>query len=331
MLMRLSIQTKSMLHSPASSETSRARKPDWLKIRIPGGDAYAAVRRRVDEHKLHTVCESARCPNLGECWARGTATFMILGDVCTRSCGFCAVKTGRPVSPDRDEPARVADAVRLMDLRHAVITSVARDELTDGGAAIWALVIHAIRGAAPQCRVEALIPDFKGREDLLQIVLDASPDILNHNVESVPRLHSVVRPQAHYERSLQVLDRAKKRGFITKSSLMLGLGESDGELEEVLRDLRAAEVDILTLGQYLQPTLAHLPVARFVPPEEFAAWKRRGLEMGFEAVAAGPLVRSSYHADEQATAIFHRQPDRLSERLQDFRGRRGREPAEASG
>ncbi len=287
-----------------SAETFRTRKPSWLKIKIPGGPAYASVRRRVDEHKLHTVCESAKCPNLGECWARGTATFMILGDVCMRSCGFCAVKTGRPTELDLNEPARVAEAVRLMELRHAVITSVARDELSDGGTAVWAATLRAVREAAPQCRIEALIPDFKGKESLLQTVLDAGPDILNHNVESVPRLHPVVRPQARYERSLELLARAKARRFITKSSLMLGIGESDEELAGVLQDLRAIDVDIVTLGQYLQPTSDHLPVARFVPPDEFFMWRQRGLDMGFKAVVAGPLVRSSYHADEQSTALF---------------------------
>ena len=273
-------------------------------MRIPGGREYSEVRRRVDEHQLHTVCESAKCPNLGECWAQGAATFMILGDICTRSCGFCAIKTGRPGEVDRNEPSRVADAVRRMGLRHAVITSVARDELADGGASIWAETIRAVRQAAPRCRVEALIPDFKGKEELLQTVLDASPDVLGHNLESVPRLYPRARPQARYERSLELLARAKAREFITKSGLMLGIGEEDGELDGALRDLRAAEVDLLTLGQYLQPTTEHLPVERFVSPGEFARWKERGLALGFRAVVAGPLVRSSYHADEQAESLF---------------------------
>jgi lipoic acid synthetase len=267
-------------------------------MRIPGGEEYAQVRKKVDSHKLHTVCESAKCPNLGECWARGTATFMILGDVCTRSCGFCAVKTGRPNELDLDEPARVAEAIDLMNLKYAVITSVARDELLDGGAAVWAATIRAVRERTPECKIETLIPDLKGSEDCLNIVLDANPDVLNHNVESVPRLYKEVRPQAKYERSLELLSRAKKRGFITKTSIMLGIGEESYELEQVLEDLKAIEVDILTMGQYLQPTPKHLPIARYLTPEEFEAWKVRAYEIGFKAVVSGPLVRSSYHADE---------------------------------
>ncbi|MBI4027744.1 MAG: lipoyl synthase [Verrucomicrobia bacterium] len=287
----------------ADSLVSHSRKPPWLKVRIPGGQAHIAVRRRVVEGRLHTVCESARCPNLGECWGRGTATFMILGDVCTRSCGFCAVHTGRPDEVDQDEPARVAEAIRLMGLNHAVITSVARDELADGGASVWAATIRAARQAALQCRIEALIPDFKGDETSLQTVLDANPDLLGHNVETVPRLYKKVRPQAKYDRTLQLLARAKARGFFTKSGLMLGIGEEPSEIEEVLRDLRAAGVDVMTLGQYLRPTAAHLPVARYLTPEEFAGWKSHGLAMGFKAVEAGPLVRSSYHAEEQAAFL----------------------------
>lgn len=277
---------------------SGARKPAWLKRRIPGGTAYAAVRRRVDEHHLHTVCESAQCPNLGECWSQGAATFMILGDVCTRSCGFCAVKTGRPTELDRHEPARVAAAARLMGLRHIVITSVARDELADGGAGVWADTLRAVRAALPSARIEALIPDFKGSSECLDTVLDAGPDVLNHNLETVPRLHKQARPQAKYERSLELLARAKARGGFTKSSLMLGIGETDAELDAVLCDLRTVRVDILTLGQYLQPTPGHLPVERYLTPDEFARWKNRATELGFRAVAAGPLVRSSYQAEE---------------------------------
>ncbi len=280
------------------------RKPGWLKMRIPGGADYSAVRRRVDEHHLHTVCESAKCPNLGECWARGTATFMILGDTCTRSCGFCAVKTGRPTELDLDEPARVAEAARLMGLGYVVITSVARDELSDGGASVWAATIRAVRKALPRCRIETLIPDFKGSESALATVLEAKPDILNHNTETIPRLHKVVRPQAKYERTLELLARAKARGFFTKSSLMLGMGETEGELEAVLRDLRAVDVDILTLGQYLQPTPSHLPVERYVTPDEFADWKVRAVGMGFKGVESGPLVRSSYHADATSAVLF---------------------------
>lgn len=289
---------------PPALAPPAARKPDWLKMRIPGGEAYSSVRRRVDEHHLHTVCESAKCPNLGECWARGTATFMILGDICTRSCGFCAVKTGRPTELDLDEPARVAEAAKLMRLNYVVITSVARDELADGGASVWAATILAVREALPRARIETLIPDFKGSEASLDTVLDAQPDVLNHNTETVPRLHREVRPQAKYDRTLRVLEYAKTRGFITKSSLMLGLGETDGELEAVLRDLRGVDVDILTLGQYLQPTPDHLPVARYVTPGEFADWKERAEEMGFRSVVSGPLVRSSYHADETSAGLF---------------------------
>jgi lipoic acid synthetase len=279
-------------------EPQRTRKPSWLKIRIPGGIEYAGVRKKVDEHQLHTVCESAKCPNLGECWARGTATFMILGDVCTRSCGFCAVKTGRPNELDLDEPARVAEAIHLMGLKYAVITSVARDELADGGAGVWASTIRAVREKNPNCKIETLIPDFKGSEKSLSMVLEAGPDVLNHNIESVPRLYKEVRPQAKYERSLELLDRAKRRGFITKSSLMLGIGEEFYELEQVLKDLCEIKVDILTMGQYLQPTPSHIPVARYLTPDEFEQWKQRAIEIGFKAVVSGPLVRSSYHADE---------------------------------
>lgn len=276
----------------------KTRKPSWLKIRIPGGIEYAQVRKKVDQHHLHTVCESAKCPNLGECWSRGTSTFMILGDVCTRSCGFCAVKTGRPSELDLNEPGRVADAVHLMGLKYAVITSVARDELSDGGAGVWAATIRAVRNKVPHCKIETLIPDFKGSEECLDTVLNAGPDVLNHNIESVPRLYKEVRPQAKYERSLELLSRAKKRGFITKTSLMLGIGEEAHELKEVLKDIHAVGVDILTMGQYLQPTPKHLPVARYLTPDEFNSWKDRAYEIGLRAVVSGPLVRSSYHADE---------------------------------
>jgi lipoic acid synthetase len=284
--------------------TPHSRKPSWLKMRIPGGTAYSAVRNRVDQHKLHTVCESAKCPNMGECWAQATATFMILGDTCTRSCGFCAVKTGRPTELDLDEPQRVADAVRLMGLKYVVITSVTRDELSDGGSSVWAATIRAVRETVPHCRIETLIPDFKGLENCLNTVLQAKPDILNHNVETVPRLHSKVRPQAKYPRSLQVLERAKAKGFFTKTSMMLGIGEEPHEVEDVMQDLQKINVDIVTFGQYLQPTAEHLPVDRYVTPDEFAQWKRLGLDMGFRAVESGPLVRSSYHADEQSKILF---------------------------
>ena len=281
-----------------------ARKPAWLRAKIPGGPVYQETSQIVREHKLHTVCESAQCPNLGECWSRKTATIMILGNICTRSCGFCAVQTGRPTELDRDEPRRVAEAIRLMGLRHAVITSVARDELLDGGAAIWAETIRAVREQNPQTAIEVLIPDFKGRWQDLETVLAAKPDILNHNVETVPRLHKKVRPQAKYERSLEMLRRAKAAGFVTKSGLMLGIGERDDEIESTLRDMATDSLDILTLGQYLRPSAQHLPLYRWVPPEDFARWKQFGLELGFRVVESGALVRSSYHADEQSASLL---------------------------
>ncbi len=280
-----------------------ARKPAWLRAKIPGGAVYQETSKIVREHTLHTVCESAQCPNLGECWSRKTATIMILGNICTRSCGFCAVQTGRPTELDRDEPRRVAEAIRLMGLKHAVITSVARDELLDGGAAIWAETIWAVRAENPQTAIEVLIPDFKGRWRDLETVLDAKPDILNHNVETVPRLHKMVRPQAKYERSLEMLRRAKAAGFVTKSGLMLGIGEEDDEIAATLRDMAADKLDILTLGQYLRPSAQHLPLYRWVTPEEFARWKQFSLDLGFRVVESGPLVRSSYHADEQSDAL----------------------------
>ncbi len=275
------------------------RRPEWLKIRLPQGQTFREVKNIIRQNRLHTVCESARCPNRAECWARRTATFLILGDVCTRSCRFCAVKTGRPSAPDRLEPFRVADAVKQLGLRHAVITSVNRDDLSDGGASIFAETVRQIRKKSPGCRVEVLIPDFKGDSAALDILLKARPDILNHNVETVPRLYRDVRPQAKYERSLWVLEESKRQGLVTKSGLMVGLGETPGEILIVMRDLRAVGCDILTIGQYLQPTKAHLPVDRFVTPEEFARYKEEGLRMGFRFVESGPLVRSSYHADEQ--------------------------------
>ena len=270
-------------------------------MRLPFGEGYNEVKQVVQSHRLHTVCEEARCPNIGECWGRRTATFMILGDICTRSCGFCAVKTGRPQFLDIDEPRRVAEAVLKMGLKHAVITSVNRDELPDGGASIFAETIRQIRLQVPYCRVEVLIPDFKGDLDALQKVIDAQPDILNHNTETVPRLYRPVRPQGKYEWSLKVLGTAKEKGMVTKSGLMLGIGETIEEVLEVMGDLRAIGLDILTLGQYLQPTKDHLPVDRFVHPDEFAMLKREGLIMGFRHVESGPLVRSSYHADEHVS------------------------------
>jgi lipoic acid synthetase len=275
----------------------KERRPEWLRIKLQVNESFMKVRNIVSDHKLHTVCEEARCPNMSECWSRGTATFMILGDICTRSCGFCAVKTGKPVGLDIDEPRRVAQAVKLMGIKHAVITSVNRDDLKDGGAGIFAETIKKIRELVPECRVEVLIPDFKGDEKALDIVIEAKPDILNHNVETVPRLYKIVRPQAKYERSLKVLEYCKKHGLVTKTGLMLGIGEKTEEVVDVMKDLRSIDVDILTLGQYLQPTKMHLPVDRFVQPEEFEMLKKIGLEMGFKYVESGPLVRSSYHAE----------------------------------
>jgi lipoic acid synthetase len=263
------------------------------------GESYRAIKQLVAANRLHTVCEEARCPNVGECWGAGTATFMILGDVCTRSCGFCAVKTGRPEVLDLDEPRRLADAVKTMNLNHAVITSVNRDELPDGGAAIFAESIRAIRRALPSCRVEVLIPDFRGVWEALEVVIEARPDILNHNTETVPRLYATVRPQARYERTLELLRRAKSAGMFTKTGIMLGLGETDDELLDVLRDLRAVDCDVLTLGQYLQPTKDHLPVERFVHPDDFDRFRAAALAMGFRYCESGPLVRSSYHAERQ--------------------------------
>jgi lipoic acid synthetase len=272
-------------------------------VRLWQGPELARVRGLMRESVLHTVCEEARCPNLWECWNRGTATFMILGDVCTRSCGFCAVKTGRPADLDWDEPRRVAEAVRAMGLKHAVITSVNRDELPDGGATVFAETIRAIRALDSECRVEVLIPDFQGSEAALATVLAVAPDILTHNTETVPRLYPSVRPQARYERSLDLLQRADAAGAVTKTGLMIGLGETVGELLDVCADLRRVGCDILTVGQYLQPTREHLPVSRYYTPEEFDDLGERARALGFTHVEAGPLVRSSYHAEEQAASV----------------------------
>ena len=276
-----------------------ARRPDWLKVSLPRGESYAHIKSLISAHKLHTVCEEARCPNVGECWGAGTATFMILGDVCTRSCGFCAVKTGRPAALDLDEPRRLAQAVKTLGLTHAVITSVNRDELPDGGAGVFAASITEVRRALPTCRIEVLIPDFRGVWSALQLILDAGPDILNHNTETVPRLYSTVRPQGKYERTLELLERAKAQGAFTKSGIMIGIGERDDEIVEVMRDLRAVGCDVLTIGQYLQPTKEHLPVDRFVPPAKFRDLREQALAMGFRYCESGPLVRSSYHAELQ--------------------------------
>lgn len=279
---------------------SRAPRPPWLKMKIPGGENFSRLRHLLDGERLHTVCEEARCPNMAECWNDGTATFMILGDICTRSCGFCAVTTGRPAGLDLEEPGRVAKAVAAMGVRHAVITSVNRDELPDGGAAIFAATIRQVRAGTPGVTVEVLIPDFRGVAWALRLVIDAAPDILNHNTETVPRLYPRVRPQAKYERSLDVIRRAKERGMRTKSGMMLGLGETLDEVAGVMADLHAAGCDILTLGQYLQPSRNHLPVDRYLHPDEFALLREKGYALGFTHVESGPMVRSSYHAASHA-------------------------------
>lgn len=274
-------------------------RPAWLRAPAPAGENYRELKRLVETLRLHTVCESAACPNVGECWNRRTATFMILGNVCTRRCGFCAVQKGAPLPADYDEPRRVAEACAALGLRFAVVTSVNRDDRKDGGAELFALTIRAIRERVSGCGVEVLVPDFQGRHASLETVLEAGPEVLNHNTETVPRLYRQVRPGARYERSLDLLAHSKRAAPLipTKSGLMLGLGESTAEVLAVMRDLRAAQVDILTLGQYLRPSPRHLPIARYVPPEEFAELQRAGYQMGFRRVESGPLVRSSYHAD----------------------------------
>jgi len=279
-------------------ESTRIKKPKWLRVKLPTGDNYRKVRGLVDEHKLHTICESGSCPNMGECWGEGTATFMILGNVCTRSCGFCGVQTGKPEAVDIFEPARVANSVKIMGVKHAVITSVDRDDLKDGGSAIWAQTVRAIRQKSPGTTLETLIPDFAGNWENLQVLIDVAPEIVSHNLETVRRLTKQVRIQAKYDRSLEVLFRLKKGGMRTKSGVMLGLGETEQEVIETMQDLRAVQVDILTLGQYLQPTPKHLPVAEFIEPAQFAYYQKLGLEMGFRFVESGPLVRSSYHAEK---------------------------------
>jgi lipoic acid synthetase len=273
-------------------------RPAWIRAKAPQGPAYERLRGLMRGLDLHTVCEEAHCPNLGECWGRGTATFMILGDVCTRACGFCAVRTGLPGQPpDPEEPRRVADAVARMGLRHAVITSVNRDDQADGGAGIFAATIREVRARVPGCRVEVLIPDFKGRGDALQVVLDARPDILNHNVETVARLYRQARSGASFPRSLELLRRSREAGLLTKSGIMVGLGEERTEIEETIRAIRASGTDILTVGQYLRPSLQHLPVLRYYSPAEFDALRTFSLALGFAHVESGPLVRSSYHAE----------------------------------
>lgn len=288
-----------MLELPITQPSARRiSKPSWLKIDLPTGENYTRVKRIVREHKLHTICEDGKCPNMGECWGAGTATFMILGNVCTRSCSFCAVATGRPGAYDMDEPYRVAEAVKLMGVKHCVITSVNRDELKDKGATVWAQTIREVKKLNPDTTIETLIPDFKAQWDLLYMVLDEKPDVVSHNMETVERLYRIVRPQAKYQRSLEQIARTSAYGARTKSGAMLGCGETDEEIVTLMDDLRAHNCDVLTLGQYLQPTKMHLNVADYVHPDKFKHWEELGLSKGFRFVESGAMVRSSYHAEK---------------------------------
>jgi len=278
--------------------STKIKKPDWLRVKLPIGESYKHVRGLVDTHKLHTICESGNCPNMGECWGEGTATFMILGNICTRSCGFCAVATGRPEPADFDEPQRVAEAIFLMKVKHAVITSVDRDELKDGGSIIWYNTIKAVKALNPGTTLETLIPDFRGNEEQVQRIIDAAPEVVSHNMETVERLTRQVRIQAKYRRSLEVLRLLKQGGMRTKTGIMLGLGETKEEVIQSMEDLVGVGCDVLTLGQYLQPTVKHLKVQRFVHPDEFAELREIGYQLGFDYVESGPLVRSSYHSEK---------------------------------
>jgi len=308
----LSLSAQILNNASGQDTLAVKRKPPWLKAKVPGGPGYDRLKAIMDEHQLHTVCQEAACPNMGECWARGVATIMILGDTCTRACGFCNVKTGRPTSLDKDEPRRVAESLRLMDLKHVVITSVNRDELRDGGAGIWAETIVRSMDACPKMSIEVLIPDFMGDWPALQMVIDAKPHIINHNLETIRRMYPAVRPSAKFDRSLELLRRVKEAGTVAKTGIMVGIGERDDEVLELIDDLLASTkaapgsndaCDILTIGQYLQPTRNHLPVDRFVTPERFAIFKTEGLKRGLKVVESGPLVRSSYHADHQADGL----------------------------
>lgn len=291
-----------MSNCSTTTETIKRNKPDWLRVKLPIGESYKHVRGLVDTHKLHTICESGNCPNMGECWGEGTATFMILGNVCTRSCGFCAVATGRPASVDWDEPQRVAEAIYLMKVKHAVITSVDRDELKDGGSIIWYNTIKAVKSLTPNTTLETLIPDFKGEKENIQRVIDAAPEVVSHNIETVERLTKQVRIQAKYWRSMEVIKTLKQGGMRTKSGIMLGLGETKEEVVQTLQDLSNAGCDVVTIGQYLQPTKKHLPVHRFAHPDEFAEYKEIGYGLGLDYVESGPLVRSSYHSERHVMA-----------------------------
>jgi len=279
-------------------EVSKRRKPDWLKIKVPKGKEYIGVREVIDRNKLHTICTSGQCPNKEECWGRGTATFMILGNICTRSCKFCAVATGRPLPADWAEPERVAESVKHMKLKHCVITSVDRDDLEDGGASIWAATIRSVREMNPGTTMETLIPDFRGRKEYLQIVLDARPDVISHNLETVKRLTPQVRSAAIYERSLEVIGWIAESGIRSKSGIMVGLGETEGEVIQVMEDLCRVGCEVMTIGQYLQPTLKHLPVKEYIHPDLFEKYRQIALAKGFRHVESSPLVRSSYHAEK---------------------------------
>ena len=296
------MQELPVLNAAEANTEKRLKKPDWLRVKLPIGESYRHVRGLVDKNKLHTICESGNCPNMGECWGEGTATFMILGNICTRSCGFCAVATGRPEAVDWDEPQRVAEAIHLMKVKHAVITSVDRDELEDGGSVIWSNTIKAVRALNPETTLETLIPDFKGEWHNLQRIIDAAPEVVSHNLETVERLTKKVRIQAKYHRSLEVLRRLKDGGMRTKSGIMLGLGETKEEVLQSLQDLADNGCDVVTLGQYLQPSQKHLPVLRFVHPDEFAEFREAGYQMGIDYVESGPLVRSSYHSEKHVFA-----------------------------
>jgi lipoyl synthase len=281
---------------------TKVKKPDWLRVKLPIGEDYKHVRNLVDTHKLHTICESGNCPNMGECWGEGTATFMILGNICTRSCGFCAVATGRPEAVDWDEPQRVAEAINLMKVKHAVVTSVDRDEIKDGGSIIWYNTIKAIKALNPNTTLETLIPDFKAEAENIQRIIDAAPEVVSHNIETVERLTRQVRIQAKYWRSMETLRILKRGGMRTKSGIMLGLGEAKEEVVQTMQDLRDSNVDVITIGQYLQPSKKHLQVQRFVHPDEFKELREIGYEMGFDYVESGPLVRSSYHSEKHVIA-----------------------------
>ena len=296
---KINIDLSKKVHSETIPKSKKNKKPDWLRVKLPSGKEFTNLRKIVDKHQLHTICESGNCPNMGECWGAGTATFMILGNICTRSCGFCAVATGKPKIVDWSEAEKVARSVQLMNVKHCVITSVDRDDLEDGGVSMWVSTINAVRRLSPQTTLETLIPDFKGDSDLIKKLAISKPEIVSHNMETVERLTPKVRIQAKYKRSLFVLERLKSFGVLrTKSGIMLGLSETKEEVLNSMLDLRSVGVDILTLGQYLQPTEKHLPVSRFINPKEFDEYKSEGLKMGFKYVEAGPLVRSSYHAEK---------------------------------